>query len=147
MSTGEVITSENENEHILKFIGETSLELKPTSQASRTGFVSFLSPPLASSMFSASLNLDDYTSLHLKLKTNRKVTLNLYPDSYIKNEIYQGYILPSSETQVLELPFEMFMLTKEGRVSEFQRRIDGILRLRNLGILVADGNGKKRFYT
>ena len=63
----------------------------------------------------------------------------MYPDSYISNEMYQGYILPSTTYQTMTLPFSNFMLTKEGRVSEFQRKPDGIMRLKNVGFLIADG--------
>jgi hypothetical protein len=113
-------------------------------------------------MFEASLALDNHKSLWIKMRKwdNRNYTINLYPDSYIGGEIYQGYIIdgrnmskegsaekttltPSPATKTptwfeVELPFEKCMLTKEGRVSEIQRHLDGIVRLKNVGVLLAD---------
>mmetsp|Transcript_24550 Transcript_24550/g.48786 ORF Transcript_24550/g.48786 Transcript_24550/m.48786 type:complete len:238 (+) Transcript_24550:148-861(+) len=150
------------------FKGNTSLDLRQESRASKSGFCSLISPPLSESMFEASLALDNYKALWIKMRKwdNRNYTVNLYPDSYIGGEIYQGYIIdgrnsvskegaaekttlnPIQATEAtktpqwmeVELPFENFMLTKEGRVSEIQRKLDGIVRLKNVGVLLADAD-------
>ncbi|GMH54308.1 hypothetical protein TrRE_jg4586 [Triparma retinervis] len=104
-------------------------------------------------MLTPYLDLDDYETLMLTLRKrdNRNYIVNLHPDSYINGEIYQGYIMDHREEKdilalgddveemTVKLPFSNFMLTKEGRVSTHQRTMDGIVRLQNIGLLLADG--------
>eukprot|EP00520_Triparma_pacifica_P010763 CAMPEP_0118636918 /NCGR_PEP_ID=MMETSP0785-20121206/2882_1 /TAXON_ID=91992 /ORGANISM="Bolidomonas pacifica, Strain CCMP 1866" /LENGTH=210 /DNA_ID=CAMNT_0006528083 /DNA_START=65 /DNA_END=694 /DNA_ORIENTATION=- len=135
----------------MRWTGRTSLDLDQGSRAVKTGFVSITSPALGG-MFTPYLNLDDYESLMLTLRKrdNRNYVVNLYPDSYIGGEMYQGYIMDDREDGdvdksagveeiTVKLPFSNFMLTKEGRVSTHQRTMDGIVRLQNVGFLLADG--------
>jgi hypothetical protein len=151
----------------------------PELKAERTGFVSIRSPnlnPGATDFMGdgAFINLDDYLGLEVTVRFNHddvendnngdskpkrqwnprtNYMLNLYVDSFIPGDLYQGYILPppipegdqssSSGWITFSLPFHAFILTSEGRVREVQRPLDGMIRLKHIGITaVTEFEGK-----
>ena len=162
-------TGETDSEEVAK--QDFNIMKNKMLKTRRSGFVSIRSPnlnPGSTDLIGdgAFLEIDEYEALELKLRFNHtedvadglegspkkwssrtSYMLNLYVDSYIPGDMYQGYIIPPTEKSVetgepelvkgwitYSLPFGKFLLTGEGRVRETQRPLDGVIRLRHVGV-------------
>lgn len=130
----------------IRWTGNVDTRIGPTSRAKRSGFCALRCPEFP---FGIPLG-GKYNALELNCRTDGRIyTVNLKVSSYFPDDLYQALITVDKETQkehtknkeflTLVLPFQDFVLTSAGLVTESQRALDGGIKLESLGITIMDG--------
>lgn len=90
---------------------------------------------------SPSVDLFDYEGVEVLCRGNgRLFMLNLEPDTYFSDDLYQHYVKPfDGEWSTLVLPFDAFVLTAAGHVRAVQRKLDAGPQVKGLSFSVVDG--------
>ena len=132
----------------LRFEGIIDTTLPDGVKAKRSGFCAIRSPEFV--LGGADLG-DFYNALEIKCRPDaRNYTVNLGVHTFFPDDLYQGFItqpqpqIPvqnndDGEWNTLILPFKEFILTALGRKREVQRKLDGGISIKHIGITLADG--------
>ncbi|CAM9707304.1 unnamed protein product [Phaeothamnion confervicola] len=118
----------------LRFKGTTSLERAVGIK--NAGFCATKSP-----YWRPSLNLEAFPVLAMRVRTEgrRLFTINVEPESFIPDDLYQGFLrTPPGRWVDVEMSFRNMVLTSRGRERDEQRAFDSPQVL-SLGLAVADG--------
>jgi len=104
------------------FSGKTSLE--HSTSMTRSGFCA-----VNSDVPWHLQKVDNFDAIQLRLKLDhRKYTFNVDPQTYLGDDLYQGFLVVPPEKQnkwvTATLPYENFLLTGRGRPKETQRIFD-----------------------
>lgn len=85
-------------------------------------------------------NFGQMESVELCVRTDgRRYAVNLGVDSFNPSDLYQCYIIaPAGTWSTIQIPVSSMVLKANGRILEHQRKLDGDIRLKSVGLLIAD---------
>jgi len=115
------------------FGGNTSLH--KSGKLLRSGFCAVRSPK-----WKDAVELYDFEGLEISLRTDgRKYTLNIEPDAFMPNELYQGFLTTEpGKWSTVQLPFNRLLCTIGGYPKHNQQQVDK-LKILSVGIAISDG--------